>query len=50
MVNSNKNKKNRGRPRMGSERQKATGFFLYPDTRETVDIIQKDANIKGSFS
>jgi len=50
MVNSNKNKKNRGRPRMGSERQKATGFFLYPDTHEKLSILSKKTRIsKAAF-
>ena len=50
MVNSNKNKKNRGRPRLGAQRQKATGFFLYPDTHEKLSILSKKTRIsKASF-
>jgi predicted DNA-binding protein len=50
MVNSNKNKKNRGRPRLGGQRQKATGFFLYPDTHEKLTILSKKTRIsKASF-
>jgi len=50
MVNSNKNKKNRGRPRMGGERQKATGFFLYPETHEKLSILSKKTRIsKAAF-
>ena len=50
MVNSNKNKKNRGRPRLGGQRQKATGFFLYPDTHEKLSILSKKTRIsKASF-
>ena len=50
MVNSNKNKKNRGRPRLGGQRQKDTGFFLYPDTHEKLTILSKKTRIsKASF-
>jgi len=50
MVNSNKSKKNRGRPRMGGERQKATGFFLYPETHEKLSILSKKTRIsKAAF-
>jgi lipopolysaccharide biosynthesis glycosyltransferase len=50
MVNSNKNKTNRGRPRMGGERQKATGFFLYPETHEKLSILSKKTRIsKAAF-
>jgi len=50
MGKSDKNKKNRGRPRMGGERQKATGFFLYPETHEKLTILSKKTRIsKASF-
>ena len=50
MGKSHKNKKNRGRPRMGGERQKATGFFLYPETHEKLTILSKKTRIsKASF-
>jgi hypothetical protein len=50
MGKSHKNKKNRGRPRMGDERQKATGFFLYPETHEKLTILSKKTRIsKASF-
>ncbi|MFX0203023.1 MAG: ribbon-helix-helix domain-containing protein [Candidatus Hodarchaeota archaeon] len=50
MGNSNKIKKNRGRPRMGGERQKATGFFLYPETHEKLSILSKKTRIsKAAF-
>ncbi|MFX0202001.1 MAG: ribbon-helix-helix domain-containing protein [Candidatus Hodarchaeota archaeon] len=50
MVKTNKNKKNRGRPRLGGQRQKATGFFLYPDTHEKLTILSKKTRIsKASF-
>jgi lipopolysaccharide biosynthesis glycosyltransferase len=50
MGNSNKNKKNRGRPRMGGERQKATGFFLYPETHQKLSILSKKTRIsKAAF-
>ncbi len=50
MGKTNKNKKNRGRPRMGDERQKATGFFLYPETHEKLTILSKKTRIsKASF-
>ena len=50
MGNSNKNKKNRGRPRMGGQRQKATGFFLYPETHQKLSILSKKTRIsKASF-
>ena len=50
MVKTNKNKKNRGRPRVGGQRQKATGFFLYPDTHEKLTILSKKTRIsKASF-
>jgi predicted DNA-binding protein len=50
MVKTNKNKKNRGRPRLGGQRQKATGFFLYPDTHEKLSILSKKTRIsKASF-
>ena len=43
-------KKNRGRPRMGGERQKATGFFLYPETHEKLSILSKKTRIsKAAF-
>jgi len=45
-----KNKKNRGRPRVGGQRQKATGFFLYPETHEKLTILSKKTRIsKASF-
>jgi len=45
-----KNKKNRGRPRMSGERQKATGFFLYPETHEKLTILSKKTRIsKAAF-
>jgi hypothetical protein len=50
MGKTNKNKKNRGRPRMGGQRQRATGFFLYPDTHEKLTILSKKTRIsKASF-
>ena len=50
MVKTNKNKKNRGRPRLGGQRQKATGFFLYPDTHEKLTILSKKTRIsKAAF-
>jgi hypothetical protein len=50
MGNSNKNKKNRGRPRMGGQKQKATGFFLYPETHEKLTILSKKTRIsKAAF-
>jgi len=50
MGNSNKNKKNRGRPRMGGEKQRATGFFLYPETHEKLTILSKKTRIsKAAF-
>ena len=50
MGNSNKIKKNRGRPRMGGKRQKATGFFLYPETHEKLSILSKKTRIsKAAF-
>ena len=50
MGKTNKNKKNRGRPRMGGQRQKATGFFLYPETHEKLTILSKKTRIpKASF-
>jgi hypothetical protein len=50
MGKTNKNKKNRGRPRMSEERQKATGFFLYPETHEKLTILSKKTRIsKASF-
>jgi hypothetical protein len=50
MGNRNKNKKNRGRPRMGGQRQKATGFFLYPETHEKLTILSKKTRIsKAAF-
>lgn len=50
MGNSNKNRKNRGRPRMGGERQKATGFFLYPETHKKLTILSKKTRIsKAAF-
>ncbi|MHA2055622.1 MAG: ribbon-helix-helix domain-containing protein [Candidatus Hodarchaeales archaeon] len=50
MGNSNKNKKNRGRPRMGGQRQKATGFFLYPETHQKLSILSKKTRIsKAAF-
>jgi hypothetical protein len=50
MGNSNKNKKNRGRPRMGGEKQRATGFFLYPETHEKLSILSKKTRIsKAAF-
>ncbi len=50
MGKTNKNKKNRGRPRMGDERQKATGFFLYPETHEKLTILSKKTRIsKAAF-
>ena len=50
MVKTNKNKKNRGRPRVGGQRQKATGFFLYPETHEKLTILSKKTRIsKASF-
>jgi hypothetical protein len=48
--NSNKNKKNRGRPRMCGQRQKATGFFLYPETHHKLSILSKKTRIsKAAF-
>jgi len=50
MSKTNKNKKNRGRPRMGGQRQKATGFFLYPETHEKLTILSKKTRIsKAAF-
>ncbi|MFX1552296.1 MAG: ribbon-helix-helix domain-containing protein [Promethearchaeota archaeon] len=50
MGKTNKNKKNRGRPRMGGEKQKATGFFLYPETHEKLSILSKKTRIsKAAF-
>jgi len=50
MGKTNKNKKNRGRPRVGGQRQKATGFFLYPETHEKLTILSKKTRIpKASF-
>jgi len=50
MGKSDKNKKNRGRPRMCGERQKATGFFLYPETHEKLSILSKKTRIsKAAF-
>ena len=50
MEKTNKNKKNRGRPRMGGQRQRATGFFLYPETHEKLTILSKKTRIpKASF-
>jgi len=50
MGNSNKNKKNRGRPRMGGQKQRATGFFLYPETHEKLTILSKKTRIsKAAF-
>jgi hypothetical protein len=50
MGKTNKNKKNPGRPRMGGQRQKATGFFLYPETHEKLTILSKKTRIsKASF-
>jgi predicted transcriptional regulator len=47
---SDKNKKNRGRPRICGERQKATGFFLYPETHEKLSILSKKTRIsKAAF-
>ena len=50
MGNTDKNKKNRGRPRMGGEKQKATGFFLYPETHQKLSILSKKTRIsKAAF-
>jgi predicted transcriptional regulator len=50
MSKTNKNKKNRGRPRMGGQRQKATGFFLYPETHKKLTILSKKTRIsKAAF-
>ena len=50
MVKTNKSKKNRGRPRVGGQRQKATGFFLYPETHEKLTILSTKTRIsKASF-
>jgi hypothetical protein len=50
MGKTNKNKKNRGRPRMGGQRQKATGFFLYPETHEKLTILSNKTRIsKAAF-
>jgi hypothetical protein len=50
MGKTNKNKKNRGRPKVGGQRQKATGFFLYPETHEKLTILSKKTRIsKASF-
>ena len=50
MGNSDKNKKNRGRPPMGGEKQKATGFFLYPETHQKLSILSKKTRIsKAAF-
>ena len=50
MGNTDKNKKNRGRPRMGGEKQKATGFFLYPETHKKLSILSKKTRIsKAAF-
>jgi hypothetical protein len=47
---TDKNQKNRGRPRMGAQRQKATGFFLYPETHEKLTILSKKTRIsKAAF-
>jgi hypothetical protein len=47
---TDKNKKNRGRPRMGAQRQKATGFFLYPETHQKLTILSKKTRIsKAAF-
>ena len=47
---TNGHKKNRGRPRMNRERQKATGFFLYPETHEKLAILSEKTRIsKASF-
>jgi hypothetical protein len=47
---TDKNKKHRGRPRMGGERQKATGFFLYPETHKKLTILSKKTRIsKAAF-
>ncbi|MFX0198283.1 MAG: ribbon-helix-helix domain-containing protein [Candidatus Hodarchaeota archaeon] len=35
---------------MGGERQKATGFFLYPETHEKLSILSKKTRIsKAAF-
>jgi predicted transcriptional regulator len=50
MEKTNRNKKNRGRPRMGGDKQKATGFFLYPETHEKLTILSKKTRIsKAAF-
>ena len=50
MGKTNKNKKNRGRPRMGGERQKATGFFLYPEIHQKLTILSEKTRIpKAAF-
>jgi len=50
MGKSDKNKKNRGRSRMEGQRQKATGFFLYPETHEKLSILSKKTRIsKAAF-
>jgi lipopolysaccharide biosynthesis glycosyltransferase len=50
MGNTDKNKKNRGRPTMGGEKQKATGFFLYPETHQKLSILSKKTRIsKAAF-
>jgi hypothetical protein len=50
MGRTDKNKKNRGRPRMGGERQKATGFFLYPEFHHKLTILSKKTRIsKAAF-
>ena len=50
MGKTDKNRKNRGRPRMGGARQKATGFFLYPETHQKLTILSKKTRIsKAAF-
>ena len=47
---TDKHRKTFGRPRMGGQRQKATGFFLYPETHEKLSILSKKTRIsKASF-
>ena len=50
MEKTNKNKKNRGRPPMGGDNQKATGFFLHPERHEKLTILSKKTRIsKAAF-
>ena len=45
-----KHRKARGRPRMRGEKQKATGFFLYPETHKKLTILSEKTRIsKAAF-